>query len=70
MSALADALTALKNVVLLQERLGAMRQDFDSLSSDVRGLKDYIVAVDKRLVRIEALAEVAKSRGGPPRIEG
>ena len=70
MSALADALTALKNVVLMQERLSAMRQDFDNLSSDVRGLKDYIVAVDKRLVRIEALAEVAKSRGGPPRIEG
>ena len=69
MSALSDALAALKNVVLLQERLEVVRSDVEQLSADVDGLREYAVSIDKRVVRIETLIEMS---GGsrPPRIEG
>ena len=72
MSTLGDALAALKNVVLMQERLDVMKADFDRMSGDMRGLNDYAVSLDKRLVRLETVVEVASGRLAPdvPRIEG
>ncbi len=70
MSALGDALNALKNVVLMQERLDVMRSEQVRLSEDVKGLNDYILSVDKRLIRIETMIEMSTRSGQPPRIEG
>ena len=50
MSALGDALAALKNVVLMQERIDVMRTEQVRISDDVRGLNDYVQAVDKRVI--------------------
>ena len=71
MSAIGDALAALKSVVLMQERLDVMRTEQGRIAEDVRGLKDYIVSVDRRLVRIETMIEMTAPRGPqPPQIEG
>lgn len=70
MSTLGDALAALKNVVLMQERLSVMQQDMTRLTGLVDGLNDYVVAVDKRVVRIETMIEMSRGAGALPRIEG
>jgi hypothetical protein len=69
MSAIRDALSALKNVVLMQERLDVMRAEQGRISEDVRGLNDYILSVDKRVVRIETMIEMSGRAGSSPRIE-
>lgn len=69
MSALGDALAALKNVVLMQERLDVMRSDLSRTAEDVRGLNDYISAVDKRVIRIEAMIEMGGRASSQSRIE-
>jgi hypothetical protein len=69
MSALGDALAALKNVVLMQERLDVMRSDLSRTAEDVRGLNDYISAVDKRVIRIETMIEMTGRAGSQSRIE-
>lgn len=70
MSAIGDALAALKNVVLMQERLDVLRTEQVRLTEDVRGLNDYILSVDKRVVRIETMIEMTSRADGQPRIEG
>ncbi len=70
MSALGDALNALKNVVLMQERLDVMRAEQVRLADDVKGLNDYVLSVDKRLIRIETMIEMSARSGQSPRIEG
>jgi hypothetical protein len=69
MSAIRDALSALKNVVLMQERLDVMRTEQGRISEDVRGLNDYILSVDKRVVRIETMIEMSSRASRTPRIE-
>jgi hypothetical protein len=69
MSALSDALAALKSVVLMQERLDVMRTDLSQTAEDVRGLKDYVLAVDKRVIRIETMIEMGGRSSNQPRIE-
>ena len=71
MSTVGDALAALKNVVLMQERLDVMRRDFSDLTGRVDKLNDRLVDVDRRLLRIETMVEMTRSSGGAvPRIEG
>jgi hypothetical protein len=69
MSALSDALSALKNVVLMQERLDVMRSDLSRTADDVRGLNDYVSSVDKRVIRIETMIEMTGRAGSQSRIE-
>jgi hypothetical protein len=69
MSALSDALAALKSVVLMQERLDVMRADLSQTAEDVRGLKDYVLAVDKRVISIETMIEMGGRSSNQPRIE-
>lgn len=71
MSVVGDAFTALKNVMLLHERIEGVRSDVERLTTDLKGLTEYVVSVDKRLVRIETMIEMAgRAGGGQPRIEG
>lgn len=71
MSTVGDALTALKNVVLMQERLDVMRRDFGSLAGKVDKLSDRIVDIDRRVLRIETMVEMSRAAASaPPRIEG
>ena len=70
MSALSDALAALKNVVLMQERLDSMRTEQTRINGDLRDLNTYAQSIDKRLIRIETMIEMNMGRGATPRLEG
>jgi archaellum component FlaC len=70
MSSLGDALEAIRNVVLMQERLEVMDRKVDRLATDVKGLSDYAAAIDKRVVRIETIIEMSARSSTQPRIEG
>ena len=69
MSALGDAFAAIKNVMLLQERVEGVQRDVQRLNADVRGLTEYVVAVDKRVIRIETMIEMNQRQSGAPRIQ-
>jgi hypothetical protein len=69
-SSLGDALEAIRNVVLMQERLEVMDRKVDRLANDVKGLSDYAAAIDKRVVRIETIVEMGVRSNAQPRIEG
>ena len=72
MSAISDAMQAVKNVVLMQSDVARMQKEIAQVAADVRGLRDYAMSIDLRVVRLEALEEAR----GPiraaqqPRIEG
>ena len=70
MSTLGDALAALKNAVLLQERLDTVRREMGGLSEQVRRLDDRVIDLKERVIRIETMIEIARRDAGPPRIEG
>ena len=57
MSSLGDAFAALKNVMLLHERLEGVQRDVERLSDDVKGLNRYAVEIDRRVARIEGVME-------------
>ena len=69
MSALGEAAAAIRNVVLMQERLDVISRKVDRLADDVRGLNDYASSIDKRVVRIETMVEMSTRGGDRPRIE-
>ncbi|MEP6483092.1 MAG: hypothetical protein ABJB01_01500 [Rudaea sp.] len=56
MGVLADAISVLKDVL-------RMRDDLDRLSKNVDKLADVANDLDKRLVRIETMVEIASRRG-------
>ena len=70
MSALSEAFTALKNTMLLQERIDGLRGDMIRNADDLRTLTEKVVSLDKRVVRIETMIEMGARRDTAPRIEG
>jgi len=71
MRALNDALSALKNALLLQERLEAVRREIEGLSGNVRRVEDSLTGLDRRVIRIETMIEMAQGRPDrPPRLDG
>jgi hypothetical protein len=70
-SAFGDAIKALKDVVLMQERIRVLQEDVATLTASVDGLNDYALSIDKRVVRIETMIEMTTGRSAPPpTIEG
>lgn len=69
MSALSDALAALKNVVLLQERLENVRADLSNTTGDLKSLTEKVVDVDKRLYAIERVIDLGARQSQQKRIE-
>ena len=67
MSTVADALAALKNVVLMQERLDVMRREVGELHGGVDKVNDRLVDLDRRVVRIETMIEMSRT-GSVPRL--
>ena len=70
MSALSDALAALKNVVLLQERLENVRLDLSNTTGDLKTLAEKVVDVDKRLYAVERVMDLGARQSRQKRIEG
>lgn len=69
MSSLGDALEAIRNVVLMQERLEVLNRKVDRMADDMKGLSDYAAALDKRVIRIETMIEMTQRQAQTPRIE-
>jgi hypothetical protein len=54
-----DALTALKNVVLMQERLDVVRRELGELHDSVNAMNNRVLDVDRRVARMEGMIEGA-----------
>lgn len=71
MSTIGNALNALKQVILLQDRVERMEGQLENIADDIDGLADVAHDLDKRLVRIETMIEMTARAGNrPPEIEG
>lgn len=73
MSAFGDAMSAIKNVVLMQSNMERVQREVEKLTTDIAGVREAIYVVDRRVVRLETLHEAASKpakRRTPPAIEG
>ena len=64
MSNLGDAFAVLKNIALLHERVAILRSDVQALNTNVSGLREYAVSIDKRVARLEGFIEGAAAASG------
>jgi hypothetical protein len=66
MGAVGDILAGIKQVILLQENVGRLQRDIETLAQDVRRVRDYAGEIDNRVARIEGVMEgVARSSPRP-----
>ncbi|MBA4747332.1 MAG: hypothetical protein H2056_01325 [Sphingopyxis sp.] len=65
-----DAFAALKNVMMMEERIDGLRSDMARSADDLRSLTEKVHSIDKRVLRIETMIEMSGRVGGQPRIEG
>ncbi len=63
MSTIRDILTSLKTAIELNGKVVSVANAVDRLATDVRDL-------DRRLVRVETIIEIARPDGSVPRITG
>ena len=70
MTAAEKAMSVVKNVLLFRETLERINKEMAALRGDIASLTHNVIDIDKRLVRIETMVEMAGRGGGPPRIEG
>lgn len=70
MSSMGDVFQALKNVLLIQSDLERSQQDIAQTVADLRGLREYVTEIDKRVVRIETMIEMTSRGAQTPRLEG
>ncbi|HST28345.1 MAG TPA: hypothetical protein VLK26_08255 [Rudaea sp.] len=61
MGVLADAIAVLKDAL-------QMRGDMDRLARNVETLSQLMTDLDRRMIRIETMVEIAEKRRTPPRI--
>ena len=57
---MSDAFAALKNVMLMQERIDGLRNDINKNTVDLNRLTDRVFDLDKRVVRIETMIEMTE----------
>ena len=67
MSLYDDIREGLKRALILNEKVELMDRSVQRLAQDVRSLADHLHDVDKRLIRIETMADLSVS--ARPRIE-
>jgi hypothetical protein len=57
MSAFADALAAIRTVLLMQSNVERLEKNVDQLGRDQAGFRDALFALDRRLIRVETILE-------------
>lgn len=70
MSAFGDAVTGLKNVMLMQERIDGLRGDISRIAEDLRTLTEKMHDLNTRVVRIETMIDMTRAGGAAPRLGG
>lgn len=63
MSALSDALNGIKQLLLIQKQVEDLERATEVQAAALRDLGRDVIAIDKRVVRIETMVEVAATRG-------
>ena len=63
MSALGEALKGIKQLLLIQKQVEDLERGAEAHASALRDLARDVIAIDKRVVRIETMVEVAATRG-------
>lgn len=69
MSTVGDILKSVREVLLLQSQVERLEEQIDEQNDELRRVSRDIIALDKRVVRIETMIEMSQ-RNSPPRIEG
>lgn len=57
MSGFGDAFAALKNVMLLHERVERVQKDVERFSGDLKDSNRWVADIDRRVARIEGVME-------------
>ena len=70
MSTLGDALKALKQVILLQDRVERIEDRMGRMADDIDGLADVAHDLDKRLYALERIIDIGAQQARQKRIEG
>ncbi|HEX8225082.1 MAG TPA: hypothetical protein VF605_14785 [Allosphingosinicella sp.] len=72
MSAFGDAMKAVREVLLLQSRVDALQQSLAGQATDLKGLSQMVIDVDRRVAQIEGYirgrADEAAAQSEVPRI--
>ena len=68
MSALSDALQGIKQVLLLQEQVRRLETAGERQSAALDHLADDLIALDKRVIRIETMIEMTTRQSNQQRI--
>jgi hypothetical protein len=69
-TALGDALKGVKQLLLLQEQVRRVEEAGQRQAAALERLAGDLISLDKRMVRIETMIEMAGRSGGAPRLEG
>ena len=74
MSGIGEAFSALKNVMLLHERMGVLQEEMSQLGQSQVAMTASVAAIDRRLARLEGFVEGATAANAtrhtvPKRIE-
>ena len=69
MSALSDALQGIKQVLLLQEQVRRLETAGERQSAALDRLADDLIALDKRVIRIETMIEMTTRQSNQQRID-
>ena len=70
MSTLGDAMKGIKQLLLLQEQVRQLERVADLQSTAMGRMTDDLIALDKRVVRIETMIEMSVRGSATPRLEG
>ena len=70
MSSLADAIKAIRDVLLLQSQVARLEDSLDESNEELKRIARDVLEIDKRVVRIETMIEFGSRQGGQARIEG
>ena len=68
MSALSDTLQGIKQVLLLQEQVRRLETAGERQSAALDRLADDLIAVDKRVIRMETMIEMTTRQSNQQRI--
>jgi hypothetical protein len=70
MSTLGDAVKGIKQLLLLQEQVRQLERVAELQSTAIGRMTDDLIALDKRVVRIETMIEMSARGSATPGIEG
>jgi phage shock protein A len=70
MSMLGDALKGVREILLLQDQVKRLETVGERQRDAMNRMTDDLIALDKRVIRIETMIEMSSRAGGQPRLDG